>query len=444
MIRRWDLFEALRRSPVWRGVATSYANTAVTALSNLVAIPLYLRFLGKEEYGIWLATSSVTAYLGLLNLGITQTTATRFGASRATGDHDGARSVLGTGFWCFCRVTWPLAALVALAGAIVPAEVMFRGLEAAGHARLIVTVAAGTMLLELPFSVLPACLRASGGIEAQQRIASVQTIARVIAGAGTLGLGAGLPAAIALQSLVNVAASLGALVRLRADLPRLNLSPSWFKSNIADQMRSPSRYFFLLQISSGIAFGSDQIIISAVIGPGAVTAYAVAQRLVNIGTSLVATVSANFGPAFLRCFAVRDTVGLWRLYRKALLVSIAAGAVGGGVMLLAGPPFIRLWVGPGAYVGFWPLAALVGVALVQTILYPADALLTVTAQHRHYAMAAAWEAGLNLVLSIVLCQRIGVAGVALASVLARFFGAGPVMIVEAGRMLRPRTSVPTE
>jgi O-antigen/teichoic acid export membrane protein len=80
-----------------------------------------------------------------------------------------------------------------------------------------------------------------------------------------------------------------------------------------------------------------------------------------------------------------------------------------------------------------PLSALLG---------PADALLVGCNQHRRYALAGAWEALLNLGLSISLARRLGVGGVALGTALARIGGAGPVMLWEARRVISRRTGEP--
>lgn len=57
------------------GSLSSYLNTAVSLVSNLILVPMYLFYLGQEEYGLWLVILSIVSYLGFSNLGIAQSVA---------------------------------------------------------------------------------------------------------------------------------------------------------------------------------------------------------------------------------------------------------------------------------------------------------------------------------------------------------------------------------
>ena len=54
------------------GTAVSYFNVGISILTNLILVPMYLHYLGKEQYGLWLVVLSMVSYLGLSNLGIAQ------------------------------------------------------------------------------------------------------------------------------------------------------------------------------------------------------------------------------------------------------------------------------------------------------------------------------------------------------------------------------------
>jgi O-antigen/teichoic acid export membrane protein len=62
--------------------------------------------------------------------------------------------------------------------------------------------------------------------------------------------------------------------------------------------------------------------------------------------------------------------------------------------------------------------------------------LTITGNHRVYAVFAFIEALLNLGLSIVLVDRFGVVGVVLGTLIARVFVASPVMLWQSLRLLK--------
>ena len=53
------------------GTASSYVTTIVSIVVGLISVPVGLHYFGVVRYGIWAVISSVIAYLGLSNLGIT-------------------------------------------------------------------------------------------------------------------------------------------------------------------------------------------------------------------------------------------------------------------------------------------------------------------------------------------------------------------------------------
>src|SRR5436190_847788 len=94
-----DLFKQVWRSRITAGVVASYANTGVGMVTNFVAIPIYLKYLGREDYGLWMTISGVVLYLGFLNFGITQSTENHFGAAVVRKNEKEQNEVLSTGFW---------------------------------------------------------------------------------------------------------------------------------------------------------------------------------------------------------------------------------------------------------------------------------------------------------------------------------------------------------
>ena len=58
-----------RSSTILRNVASNWAGFAVNAAVTLVLTPFVLRELGPARYGVWILTSSIIGYYGLLDIG---------------------------------------------------------------------------------------------------------------------------------------------------------------------------------------------------------------------------------------------------------------------------------------------------------------------------------------------------------------------------------------
>ena len=423
-------------SRVVRGVAASYVNIGVGVVCNLVLIPLYVKYLGRVEYGLWIAVSGLVAYLGLLNLGITQTTANLCAEAVATSSTGRARQVLATGFWSYVRVAAIALGGLALAGPLVPWHLIFKGTAAnVGAPTLVVLACAATFLVELPFTLFDGCLRNLGRIEQQQVVATLQNVARLGLAFVFLWAGGRLLGLVLLLSAANLATGWLNYRLLARALPGATLSPQLSDATLRREMKGPSAYFLVLQAGGALAFGSDAVIISVVLGANEVAPYSIAQRLAFMAAGAIAAISANFAPGFIEANARGDRQALRKLYRKATAISAGLGTIAAAGLLIAGPAFIRLWVGPANFVGTVPFVAIIALLFIQMVLSPADALLVSTGNHRAYAVAAAWEAVLGIGLAVVLGLHMGVAGVAIAKLAARILGAGPVMVLQAHRLV---------
>ena len=96
--------KALWSSKISAGVLASYFNTGASIACNFIVVPVYLKYLGSQEYGLWLTISGLVGYLSLLNLGISQTTANYFGSAAARDDRREQNRVLSTGFWFYVSI----------------------------------------------------------------------------------------------------------------------------------------------------------------------------------------------------------------------------------------------------------------------------------------------------------------------------------------------------
>jgi O-antigen/teichoic acid export membrane protein len=429
----------LRHSPIARGIFASYLNTLVGIACNLVLVPLYLASLGRDEYGLWMTVSGLVAYLTLLNLGIVQTTSVRFAAAVVRGEMAQASRVLATGLWSYVALAAAALAFLFVAGPWLPWNVFVKGTPTLERqvTVIIVTAAAG-FLVELPLGVFAACLRAIGRVDLQQAVAVLQNLGRVVAAVLFLRAGGALWGLIIVLSLVNILSYVLNWICLQRDRAGLRMSVSLWDAGLARAMRSHSSYYFLLQIAGAILFGSDTVIISAVLGTSLVPPYAIAQRLSSIALGVVSTIGLNFAPSFLETHARGDTMALGVRFRQAMAISIVVGVLASAGLIVAGPAFIAWWVGPGNFVGRSAFAAIVSLMLVQMVLVPCDQLLVSTAQHKEYALAAAWEAAISVGGGLAVAHVWGLTGIAWVRVIARLVGAGPIMAWRSATILRER------
>ena len=116
MIRR--LFSSQLRINMVSGVAVTLVNVSVMA----VAYPIYLHFLGYEQYGVWLVLTTVLTFAHLGNLGVSQAVTKLVAEEYGRGDMLAIQQYLTTAMVLLCLSgLLVLVVLVGLRGAIIPA-----------------------------------------------------------------------------------------------------------------------------------------------------------------------------------------------------------------------------------------------------------------------------------------------------------------------------------
>jgi O-antigen/teichoic acid export membrane protein len=103
------LFSSQLRRNMTSGVAVTIINSMVLA----VAYPLYLHFLGYEQYGVWLVLSTVISFAQLGNLGINHAVMKLVGEEYGRGDIEGMQQYISSA-----------VALLALSGVLVLALIL--------------------------------------------------------------------------------------------------------------------------------------------------------------------------------------------------------------------------------------------------------------------------------------------------------------------------------
>jgi O-antigen/teichoic acid export membrane protein len=164
--------------------------------------------------------------------------------------------------------------------------------------------------------------------------------------------------------------------------------------------------------------GTDNIVISVFLGVSQVAAYAVAFQLWALAIAGLWGGVDVLLPFFAR-WAARDAAESLRLaFLRATKFAIAGTFLAAILLAAYGQRAITWWVGPLLFPGNGVLWVFCLLLLVATPIHTAALVLAGLGRHRAPALGGAVEALLNLALSILLVQRLGVLGVALGTLVA--------------------------
>ena len=177
--------------------------------------------------------------------------------------------------------------------------------------------------------------------------------------------------------------------------------------------------FLVLQLAVAVAFTSNSIIIAAMIGPSAVADYAVVSKLFMIPTLLVGFALGPLWPAYREALSRGDVQWVRRTFRRSIRLSLSVAGLVSAALVVLGLPVIAVWVGTSSVQPSFGLVLAIGIWTTLSAVGTAVAMLLNGAQvMRFQVVTAVLMATANILLSIALTSRIGVAGVVWGSVIA--------------------------
>jgi O-antigen/teichoic acid export membrane protein len=397
------------------------AGRGAAAVVALVSVPVMLRYLGAERYGLWAALSSAWAALLFADLGIGNGLLSVLAEDAGRDDHEAAGTHVSSAFVALVVVALALGAVFALAHPAVPWATVFRVEDplAAREAAPSVAIFFACFLATLPLGVVTRVRLArqegffnSAWSAGGSFLGLGLMLLGIASGAGlpwlVLGLSAGPPLALLAQTIALFAG------RPRWLRPRAG-SASWAA---ALRILRLGAAFSVLQLATAAIVSSDALVAGVVLGPVPAARLAVVIALFDLPLSLLTMLFTPLWPAYGEALARRDVEWMAAALRRSLLLALAFGAVVGAVLFLAGAPLVRVWVGPDVVPAPALLAYMALRLLVAALGQAVTIFLNGARQIRLQLAFAPAAAVVAVALKVVLARRMGVEGIVLGGVAA--------------------------
>lgn len=407
-------------------------------LLGLVLTPVIVGGLGDERYGVFATLTLAVSLLSFSDLGVGNGLITRTAAAGARGDVAEQRRLASVGFAIMATAGTVVAAATLVLVELLPWRAAFG--------------APGVPEAELRQAVLAFGLLFAAGVPGAvgqklllglQRGATVN--AWVLAGTCASLLGAAAASAAGARLPLVVAATVGPPILLSCCsslwlfcVARRDLAPRRVDVTLAGavSLLRVGGLFLVLNAAVALAFQTDLLVVSAVLGASAAAVLAICLRVFSLVQQSTTAVLTQLWPAFADALASGDARWVRRAWWRS---SLGIAGVAAPVLLLlalTGDRLIEWWVGPSLVPPTSLLLALALWTLQQACIYPTAMLLNGAEIVRFQVVAASSMAVTNIGLSIVLAQAWGVAGPVWASLITHTaLNAVPAVVVVWRRVL---------
>lgn len=422
-----------------RSTLTAYLNTASSVVVALVTVPLLTDGLGTSAYGVWVLVGSTVLYLELLEFGFGATTIQYVASAKARGDEDEVRTAITTSFWLLA-VPGAAALLLSLVLVVVFPMVFDVGPGLESATRVLLLLLAVDLALSIPCDVFGGALIAHQRLDLLNWTLVSVTVLQACGWAIVLATGGGLVGLGIVTVSLSLVAHLWRWLLVRRMVPGLSLNPRRAARRLVRPYAGSSFWYSLGEFSEVVIARMDTIVVGIVVGVPAAGVYGVGQKLALLASKLTSPALATFFPHAAHLSARGDEDGLRSTTIAATRIATVVALPLALVLAAFAAPAIEVWVGPEfaeaaevvVYLSLATAVASLGSA-GQLVLYGTGAVKGV-------GLVSAAEAVLNLVLSVVLARRMGLSGVALATlitaVLANVGGIVPYLCRQLGLLQR--------
>ncbi len=410
-----------RTKRLFEAVGSAVLSKGVLVLVNVLSIPIVIRYLGAESFGIWTTISTFLAMLLVLDFGVANSLTNFISEAYARNDHEHASRYSTT---ALCLMTAISGLLGLIAWVLWPHLDWYTIFHLSSRAESTVVsravaIALLIFLLDLPSRLAVKVLGGYQELRTANLFAALGSVGNLITIVLLVHLHAGLAALVAGSESALVGTDILCLIWL------LCFHKPWLRPRLAHLSRTAARRmmqlgveFFMLQIAGLVVFNSDNLVVTHYLGPAEVAPYSVAWRLVGYAAIVQSLLSPALWPAFSEAFERGDLSWVRRAFRHTMWITMGTAASFAILLALAGRWMIRVWATQAAVPGEALMLLMCIWVIISTFMNNTATVLVSRGETRLQAWCSVGAAALNLALSIWLVQRIGSSGVILGTIVS--------------------------
>jgi len=323
------------------------ANKVSNMLVLLISVPVTVKYLGAERFGLWLTIGSLLTFLNFADLGM------GYGIQNSVSEADGkedmktAREYISSGLFMLLCVVLSFAILFLLFDQFVSWARFFNvnTRQAIEEARPTARAFAVCFAISMPIAIVN---RVQLGFQQGFLNNLWLCFGNILGLAGLLlcvHLQAGLPwlvlsvtGAPIVATLLNAAVYFGVM--------NVSMRPRWALVKF-DRCRSLFRIglkFLYLQVMFALGYCLDNLIIARTLGTADVATYSVCVRMFAVIPMLVSTVYGSLWPAYSEAYARGDMEWLRKTLSASIRTGLISTAVAAFLLALFAQPLIALWL----------------------------------------------------------------------------------------------------
>ncbi|EZI26207.1 O-antigen export protein [Pseudomonas veronii subsp. inensis] len=415
-------------------VKKSVIYKAAAVAASFISVPIMLRYLGNEGYGIWSTLLTLMSWVVFFDLGIGNGLRNKLAESIATNTPDKARAYISSCYSWIGVISGTLCITLIIASGFVPWQKVFNTtLLDDSYLSTVVGTSIFFVLTNFWISLVNQIL---GSIQKSSLI----VLGQLISNAGgllavyilylttspsllymTISYGLSLCAG-------NIALSVFHFSQHKESRPSLLLSLSVIRPLLTVGLQ-----FFGIQLAALAFFATDKIIITQVFGPESVASYDVVFKLFAIITLAHGLILAPLWSAYTDAYHRSDFEWIKAAFKRQIVI-YGITSILTLVLAAMAPTIINLWTGSAVHVPEYLIGSMALYIIVATWVNMFAIFLNGVQKIRVSLLASIAAITINIPLSIYLARHtdLDVAAVSIGTTIALLPGVllGPYQVLK--------------
>jgi len=333
------------RGRLLRGSSATALGPVVTALVQLVSVPVLLHAWGATRYGDWLLLSAIPSYLTLSDLGFGNASGSDMSMRVAANDRPGALATFQSS-WVLVTITSFTALLLALVSVWwVPWQRWLRLSTIANtDAAAVIVVFCAYVVVAQQNGVAESGYRCDGHFALGTFWNTMQRLSEAVAGTAVAVLGGSFLVVALTYLATRCVGSLSYALLLRHKSPWLHYGVRHANLTTIIDMVGPAFGFIALPAGTALSLQGFTIVVGACLGPVAVVSFSTLRTLSRLTFQVVSVITNALWPELSRAFGAGNIPLARRLHRHACQASLGLSAVGGLFLWVFGPSIYHIWI----------------------------------------------------------------------------------------------------
>lgn len=408
-----------RKKNVINGAFASASTSIILQIASLLVIPLYLDLTSIELYGLWLTLGAILGWIKIGDMGLGLSLTRCSIEALESNNYNSLRGyIVGT-----VGITLTFGAIIFVVGYYFTDTLIYlfdidEGLKD--------NFKKTYYILLIVAWIRPSCSIFSSIINAKQHIAFLHiknTIVSLIIIIITLILlfyDFGITAfayGLLVEALLTIIID---TFYIKSIDKKISLFPFKSSKNNILKLLDFGMPYQILKIANLVSTSTDNIIIMVMLGAASVSTYVFTGKLAfMLAVFLISIAPSVLFPGVSQLFELGEKKKINVLYLKLTDFSIRLGIFSGILFFFINETFINIWVGDNNYGGEYLTIVFVFWIFFESFCRGITAVIYASSDLSGLTIVSFLEALLNIIITLILINLIGLLGVAIGTVMSR-------------------------